>query len=56
VIIYFNKNLTSKVFDIFDRSLEQNGILVLGESENFDQLYNYHPIGKKQKIYLKGSQ
>ena len=47
VIIYFNKNLTSKVFDIFDRSLEQNGILVLGESENFDQLYNYHPIGKK---------
>jgi len=56
VIIYFNKNLTSKVFDIFDRSLEQNGILVLGESENFDQLFNYHPISKKQKIYLKGNQ
>jgi chemotaxis protein methyltransferase CheR len=53
VIIYFNKDLTIKVFNLFDESLEANGLLLLGESETFHNNYNYEVISKTNKIFLK---
>jgi len=53
VIIYFNKNLTIKVFDLFDKSLESKGLLILGKSETFYNNYNYKEISKTNKIFLK---
>jgi chemotaxis protein methyltransferase CheR len=53
VIIYFNKDLTIKVFELFNRSLEVNGILWLGESETFYNNYNYKTISKIDKIFYK---
>jgi len=53
VIIYFNKDLTIKVFNLFDESLEPNGLLLLGESETFYNSYDYKVISKTNKIFLK---
>ena len=53
VIIYFNKDLTIKVFDLFDESLTPNGLLLLGESETFYNKYDYSIISKSNKIFLK---
>ena len=53
VIIYFDKDLTIKVFDLFDQSLESNGLLLLGESETFYNNYNYQVISKDDKIFYK---
>jgi len=53
VIIYFNKDLTMRVFDLFNSSLEDNGLLVLGESERFYNNYNYTILDQHHKIYLK---
>jgi chemotaxis protein methyltransferase CheR len=55
LIIYFNKFLTMKVFDLFDDSLESNGILLLGSSETFYNKYDYKTISKNNKIFLKGN-
>ena len=54
VLIYFNKDLTIKVFDLFDRSLQDGGVLLLGESETFYyNKKNYQPIDKSKKIFIK---
>jgi chemotaxis protein methyltransferase CheR len=54
VLIYFNKDLTLKVFDLFDRSLESGGVLLLGQSETFyyDEK-KYQPIDQMKKIFIK---
>jgi len=52
VLIYFNKSLTNRVFDLFDTSLEENGVLVLGESETINR-NNFKTLNKKNKIYKK---
>lgn len=54
VLIYFNKDLQKRVFDIIDESLFRNGFLVLGESETIDKECEYKTVGtKKHKIYKK---
>ncbi|MCD4668429.1 MAG: protein-glutamate O-methyltransferase CheR, partial [Sulfurimonas sp.] len=55
VLIYFDKKLKKRVFDVIDDSLSQNGFLILGESEVLYNEYNYKVVGdKKTKIYQKG--
>ena len=54
VLIYFDQTLQTEVLDLFFRSLDMNGFLVLGESES---IANY-PIGfqifdKPNKIFKK---
>jgi len=53
VIIYFDKDLTIKVFELFDKSLVKNGMLLLGESELFTDKYKYDTLSSKNKLYLK---
>lgn len=53
VLIYFNENLKTKVFTLFDNSLYKNGFLIIGKNEyltnEFKMKYKlYHP---KSKIY-----
>ncbi len=45
VLIYFEKNLQDKVFDLFDNSLENLGFLALGAKETL----RFTPIAKKYK-------
>jgi len=52
VIIYFNKDLTTKVFNLFDMSLEDGGLLVLGESETLNKS-NFITLDKISRIYKK---
>ena len=54
VLIYFDPELQNQVLDLFCRSLDMNGFLVLGESESIS---NY-PIGfqvfeKANKVFKK---
>ncbi|MEI7662852.1 MAG: CheR family methyltransferase [Bacteroidota bacterium] len=54
VLIYFDQNLQNSVLDLFFRSLDMNGFLVLGESESITS----YPIGfqifdKTNKIFKK---
>jgi len=54
VLIYFDQNLQGAVLDLFFRSLDMNGFLVLGESESITS----YPIGfqvfdKANKIFKK---
>ncbi len=54
VLIYFDQSLQSAVLDLFFRSLDMNGFLVLGESESIGS----YPIGfqvfdKSNKIFKK---
>ncbi|MFZ4522955.1 MAG: CheR family methyltransferase [Bacteroidales bacterium] len=54
VLIYFDQTLQSAVLDLFYRSLDMNGFLVLGESESIAS----YPIGfqifdKSNKIFKK---
>jgi len=54
VIIYFDEELKNNVFNLFDRSLERNGFLVLGESETLDKSFvNYNTINAQRKVYQK---
>lgn len=55
VLIYFNKNLTMKVFHLFDNSLNENGLLVLGESETLYDNFKYKVVCEDKKIYQKVS-
>ncbi len=56
VLIYFDKGLQDKVFDLIDDSLFINNFLVLGQSEVVPTKYGYKVVGdKKNKIYKKGS-
>lgn len=54
VLIYFDQTLQNTVLELFFRSLDMNGFLVLGESENISS----YPIGfqifnKQNKIFKK---
>jgi chemotaxis protein methyltransferase CheR len=54
VLIYFDEVLQQSVIDLFFRSLDTNGFLVLGESENMTS----YPVGfqvfeKRHKVYKK---
>ena len=53
VIIYFDSVLKQRVFNLFDDSLEKDGILVLGESEGYDKRENFQTIDSNNKIYKK---
>jgi chemotaxis protein methyltransferase CheR len=55
VIIYFNKNLTMKVFQLFDNSLDEGGLLLLGESETLYDEFQYKVVSEDKKIYQKVS-
>lgn len=55
VLIYFERNLQSKVFELFDHSLENFGYLALGSKESlrFSHIgHRYKQIGK-EKIWRK---
>ena len=54
VLIYFDQTLQNTVLELFFRSLDMNGFLVLGESESI----SFYPIGfqvfdKQNKIFKK---
>jgi chemotaxis protein methyltransferase CheR len=54
VLIYFDKSLQQKVFDLIDESLIRNTFLILGQSEALPDKYNYKIVGdRKNKIYKK---
>ena len=53
LLIYFNKDLTIQVCDLFDKSLEKDGLLILGKSETFYNNRNYKEISKIHKIFSK---
>lgn len=52
VIIYFNYNLQSKVFDLFHRNLYDNGALILGMHETILGSYSVK-YQKKGHVYYK---
>lgn len=56
VLIYFDKQLQDKVFDLFDDSLEKFGFLILGSKENirFSRIASkYQQVEPKEKIWRK---
>jgi len=56
VLIYFNKVLQDKVFDLFDTSLERHGFIALGAKEQIkfsDIGRKYQQIDTKEKIWRK---
>ena len=53
VIIYFDNFLKERVFNLFDISLQKNGILVLGESETYDNRKNFITLNKENRLYEK---
>lgn len=56
VLIYFDRELQSKVLRLFDDSLIHRGFLCLGSKESFDvsdQRDHYEPISQKWRIYRK---
>ncbi|WP_332693724.1 CheR family methyltransferase [Halalkalibacter lacteus] len=57
VLIYFNKNLTNRVYDLFFDSLSERGFLGIGSKESI-QVYqlsnNFEEFNLKEKIYIKG--
>lgn len=53
VLIYFDKELKGRIFNLFRDSLDSYGFLVLGESESLDGHLDYKAIDKKNKIYKR---
>ncbi len=53
VLIYFNKDLKEKIFDLFESSLDNYGFLILGESETVDKHDKFTAIDITNKIYKK---
>jgi chemotaxis protein methyltransferase CheR len=56
VLIYFNKDLQDKVLQLFDQTLEYNGILWLGAKETLDFSSirdKYRVVSDRYKIYQK---
>ena len=56
VLIYFNRELQDKVFDLFNTSLRTNGFLCLGSKESIDFsgiADAFSPVVKKHKIFQK---
>jgi len=52
VMIYFDNIITKRVINLFYESLENNGILVIGESEFLND-DNFKVISKERRIYQK---
>ncbi|UOE96410.1 protein-glutamate O-methyltransferase CheR [Alkalihalobacillus sp. LMS39] len=58
VMIYFNKHLTDRVYDLIYRSLSEGGFLGLGSKEAMtgnEQANLYREIDSAEKIYQKAS-
>lgn len=56
VMIYFNKNLQTKVVNLFTDSLVHKGFLCLGSKESLEYspgFVNFNTVHKEQKIYTK---
>jgi len=53
VLIYFDTDLKVKVFDLFDKSLDNYGFLVLGESESLNSNQKFKTLDEKNKIYKR---
>ena len=56
VLIYFDKDLQSKVFNLFDESLDSLGFLALGSKETLrfsPIIEKFKQIGSKEKIWRK---
>ena len=53
VIIYFDSTLKTRVFNLFDNSLQKDGVLILGESESYDSRKSFEILNSKNKIYRK---
>lgn len=53
VLIYFDKDLKLKIFDLFKESLDSYGFLILGESESLNNHSKYVTIDEKNKIYKR---
>jgi len=53
VLIYFDTDLKTKVFNLFDESLDNYGFLVLGESESLNHNQKFKTIDEKNKIYKR---
>ena len=56
VLIYFNKNLQGRVFDLFNKSLVPGGVLGLGSKETlktYKRQYHFEANNSKLKIYTK---
>jgi len=53
VLIYFDKDLKAKVFNLFNESLDNYGFLVLGESESLNMDNSFKTIDEKNKIYKR---
>lgn len=53
VIIYFDKDLKEKIFNLFENSLDNYGFLILGESESLDTHNKFITIDKTNKIYKR---
>ncbi|RYA23079.1 CheR family methyltransferase [Malaciobacter marinus] len=53
VLIYFDKELKTNIFELFKQSLDSYGFLVLGESESLDNHEKFLTIDKKNRIYKR---
>ncbi len=55
VLIYFDQHLQHKVFDLFDKSLENLGYLALGSKETlrFSSIFSKYKQVNKEKIWRK---
>lgn len=53
VIIYFDKELKTDIFELFNQSLDSYGFLVLGESESLDNHEKFITIDKSNRIYKR---
>ena len=53
VMIYFDRDLKMKVFDLFYESMDNFSFLVLGESESLKKHENYDIVDEKNKIYKR---
>lgn len=53
VMIYFDKELKMKVFDLFHESMDTYSFLVLGESESLKEHHKYEAVHEKNKVYKR---
>lgn len=53
VLIYFDKELKTNIFELFKQSLDSYGFLVLGESESLDNHEKFLTLDKKNRIYKR---
>ena len=57
LLIYLDRSVQARAFDIFDFALNGEGLLFLGLSESAEESPGFSPLDKKQRIYLhRGSQ